>query len=169
MKKVLIIVGIAASILACQEESAKKSAYTGNESIYPLLAGSDYPVDGNVTFREKIDGTTDVQLTLKGVEGNALYPVHLHLGDITKEGADVAALLNPVSGKTGSSATTLKILANESVITYQHLIKLNACVKVHLSDSGPNQDVVLAGGNIGAAASNNLSSGRIGLSICGSK
>lgn len=166
MKKVLIIVGIAASILACQDESAKKSAYTGNESIYPLLAGSDYAVDGKVTFREKVDGTTDIQLTLKGAEGDALYPVHLHLGDIAKDGADVAALLNPVSGKTGSSTTTLKTLANESVITYQQLIKLNACIKVHLSDSGPNQDVVLAGGNIGAAAADNLSSGRIGLSVC---
>jgi len=169
MKNMLLTMGIAAFFFGCQEESAKKSVYTGTQSVYPLQAGSDYPVDGTVTFKEKIDGTADIRVELNGVEGEALYPVHLHMGDIKKDGASVAALLNPVSAKTVTSDTQLKILANETSISYKELVKLNACIKVHLSASGPNQDVVLAGGNIGLAATENISDGRVEVAVCLSK
>lgn len=159
--------GIVALTWGCQDQGTDTvKEYTGTQTVYPLQAGSEYEIDGTVTFRERTDGTADIDVALSGTEGNSLFPVHLHLGDITTDGASVAALLNPVLGKTGKSDTHLKILSDESTITYKQLVALNACIKVHLSDSGPNQDVVLAGGNIGKAAADNLSSGRVGIAVC---
>lgn len=160
---------IAVSLMACQENESFKRDYSGSETVYPLQQASDYTINGTVTFKEECDGTALIVVALSGTEGNIEHPVHLHLGDITATGADVAALLNPVLGKTGISETKLLTLADESPITYKQLINLNACIKVHLAASGPDRDVILAGGNIGSAASTDLSSGRSGIGICSSK
>jgi hypothetical protein len=60
------------------------------------------------------------------------------------------------------------MLADESTISYKQLIELNACIKIHLSSSGPDKDVVLAAGNIGEAAGD-VSGGRLGVSVCKSE
>jgi len=147
-------VGIIVILLgACQENEAVKGDFTGNELVYALEAGSVYPVNGTAIFKERKDGHTTIIIELSGTEGNIEHPVHLHLGDISAPGAEVTALLNPVIGKTGKSETTLAILADESPITYATLIELNACIKIHLSASGPDRDIILAGGNIGSASS----------------
>jgi hypothetical protein len=169
MKK-LIFGGIACMFLgACQESETAKSDFTGNETTYALLPGSQYAIDGTVTFKEKLDGNALVVLQLSGTEGNVQLPVHLHLGDIASPGADVAALLNPVAGETGKSETTLLQLADESSITYKQLIGLDACIKVHLAAAGPDKDIILAGGNIGTAASDDVSAGRLGFGACQSE
>src|SRR5688572_25564530 len=96
-------------VWACQEiESAKTNdLYTGNQSVYALQPGGDYEVSGSVTFKERKDGTADVAIALTGTEGEVLHPVHLHLGNLSVDGADVAALLTPVTGSTGKSETHL--------------------------------------------------------------
>lgn len=166
MKK-LILGAIAVMLLgACQDNETTKSDFTGNETTYALLPGSQYDIDGTVTFKEKLDGSTLIVLQLSGTEGSVQFPVHLHLGDITVDAADVAALLNPVTGSTGKSETTLKQLADESTITYQQLTDLNACIKVHLSASGQDKDIILAGGNVGKAASSDLATGRFKFGVC---
>jgi hypothetical protein len=81
----------------------------------------------------------------------------------------VAALFNPVNSKTGTSETLLKHLADESTVTYSDLIKLNACLKIHLSDVGPERDIILAGGNIGASLSKSIENGRTGFVPCKSE
>lgn len=169
MKKLFIIFGMVVGIYACQEnDSAKKSIYTGNESVYPLLSGSAYSIDGKVTFKERTDGTADIIVAIKGTEGDVHHPVHLHLGDMSIDGASVAALLTPVFGKTGKSETHLTRLVDESSISYKDLVKLNACIKVHLSDLGTGKDIVLAGGNVGIAAASSSTS-RIGMATCKSE
>ena len=75
----------------------------------------------------------------------------------------------PVDSKTGTSETILTQLADESTIQYADLIKLEACIKVHLSDVGPEQNIILAGGNIGEAIAKAAASGRIGMGICKSE
>jgi hypothetical protein len=97
------------------------------------------------------------------------HPVHLHLGDLSVNGADVAALLSPVVGTSGKSETIINKLTDETAITYAELIKLNACVKVHLSDTGVERDIILAAGNIGSAISKTIAGGRIGVSVCQSE
>lgn len=165
----IIGVGIIVILLdACQENEAVKDDFTGNELVYTLEAGSVYPVNGTAILKERKDGYTTVIIEVSGTEGNIEHPVHLHLGDISAPGAEVTALLNPVIGKTGKSETTLAVLADESPVTYTALTKLNACIKIHLSSSGPDRDIILAGGNIGSASAARTN-GSVEMGICKSE
>jgi len=169
MKRAILVVSVSLLIWACQENDSVQSEFTGNEAVYPLLQASAYAVNGTVTFREKTDGSADIVMALSGTEGDAEHPVHLHLGNITTPNAAVTALLNPVPGRTGISETHLTQLADESPITYKQLLELNACVKIHLGASGPDRDIILAGGNIGVASLADITSGRSAISVCQSK
>lgn len=168
MKKLLFLAGLGVMLISCQE-SVNTSDFTGNEITYDLQSASQYDISGVVTMKEKTDGTTQVLVSLNGTTGESKLPVHLHLGDISTPGAEVAALLSPVNARTGISETVLKELANESEVFYSDLIQLNACVKIHLSDVGPERDIILAGGNIGAAVSKSIANGRTGFVPCKSE
>lgn len=161
MKKFAIIFAIAA--LAACHDSESVQEFTGNETTYELVAGSEYPISGSITFKERFDGFTTALVALKGTSGDAMHPVHLHLGNLTKAQADVAALLSPVNANTGLSETVLSRLADDTPVRYTDLANLDACIKIHLSEAGPGRDVVLAGGNIGSAYVKALSSGRAGV------
>ena len=169
--KTLIYTALAASLLwACQdrEDAAQPSDLTGNESSYALMAGSDYPVSGTVTFKEKKDGTTQINIALTGTDGSLQMPVHLHMGNTGAPDADVAAFLTPVASRTGVSETLLKQLGDETPITYAQLIALNACIKIHLAEAGPDKNTIIAAGDIGKAAES-ANSGRLGVSVCKSE
>jgi hypothetical protein len=169
MKRIFGIIGLWAFIGACHETETAKGDFTGNESTYPLLAGSIYAINGTVIFKEKTDGSTLVRLELSGTVGDLKHPVHLHLGDLSTPDAAVAALLNPVIGKTGMSETILSKLSDETTITYHELIQYNGCVKVHLSDAGPDKNIILAGGNIGIASTTEAAGGRNSMRVCQSE
>lgn len=164
-----LAISAALMLAACQENEKVQSDFTGNEATYPLLPGSEYNVDGTVTFKERNDGSTTIIVALSGTEGNLEHPVHLHLGNISTPDAALYAQLNPVLGKTGLSETILKTKADETAITYDQLKSLYASVKIHLSSAGPEKDIILAGGNIGAASSDDTSSGRYGIGVCKSE
>ncbi len=168
MKKLLFLAGLIAILNSCQE-NLSTGDFTGNEVTYELQSSSQYNISGIVTMKEKRDGSTQVTVKLAGTSGESKLPVHLHLGDISSPGAEVAALLSPVNAKTGTSETILKQLADESEISYSDLIKLDACVKIHLSDVGTERDVILAGGNIGASMAKSIENGRTGFAPCKSE
>lgn len=168
MKNIVGILGIFLLVIACQE-TEQVSEFTGNETTYALQKGSSYDVSGILTLKERKDGKTTILVELSGTDGVARYPVHLHLGDLSFTGADIAALLSPVVGTSGKSETLIDKLADETTITYAELIKLNACVKVHLSDTGVERNVILAAGNIGTAVSKTIAGGRVGVSVCKSE
>jgi len=170
MKTLIYTAALAATLLgACQDrDTAQPSDLTGNETTYALMAGSDYPVSGTVTFKEKKDGSTQISIALTGTDGNLQMPVHLHLGNTATDGADVAAFLTPVASKNGLSETLLTKLGDETPITYEQLIALNACIKVHLGEAGPDKNTIIAAGDIGKAAQS-ATSGRIGVSVCKSE
>lgn len=153
MKKVIGGLVLSLFFLGCQDNDSVTSDFTGNETVYALQAGSVYPISGTATFKEKKDGSAVILINLTGTDGNTQHPVHLHLGNVSAPDADVAALLNSVSGTTGKSETALTMLADESEVTYADLIALGACVKIHLAESGPERDIILAAGNIGSSAS----------------
>lgn len=161
MKKV--IAGIVLMLFfGCQDNDGVTTDFTGNETVYALQAGSVYPISGTATFREKKNGSAVVIINLSGTEGNLQHPVHVHLGNISSPDAAVAAFLNPVTGSTGKSETVVTMLADESSVTYSQLIALGACIKIHLADSGPERDIILAGGNIGSSV-NARTSGEIAV------
>jgi hypothetical protein len=165
--------GMAAALtLGACSDSANENAtsdFTGNETVYALQAGSQYNISGTATVKEKKDGTAQITVKLAGTDGNLEFPVHLHQGDISAPDVNVYAQLNPVTSTNGESETNLVKLADESTITYKELLNLNACIKVHLGASGPDRDIILAGGNIGTAATKDISAGRIGLAVCKSE
>ncbi|MFN8689984.1 MAG: hypothetical protein ACK5XL_08290, partial [Cyclobacteriaceae bacterium] len=107
---------------------------------------------------------------LDGLSGKDQHPVHLHLGDLSLADADIAVLLSPVSAASGISETSLTKWADETPVTYTSILALNASIKVHLSETGAGRDIILAAGNIGAAATDKASSGgRLGVGICKSE
>ena len=163
------IAGLALILLiGCQENEPVRDDFTGNEVVFSLEAGSVYPISGNATFKEKKDGNTLIMIELTGTEGNIQHPVHLHMGDIASPGAAVAALLNPVLGSSGKSETTFVMLADETPVNYSQLVEMNACIKIHLAASGPDRDIILAGGNIGSATGARKN-GRMEFSVCKSE
>jgi hypothetical protein len=164
--KGLLSIFILVVMISCQEPEAI-SEFTGNEISYELMSGSEYNVNGTISFKERVDGFTTVIIQLNGTDGQAKHPVHLHLGTISTPKADVAALLSPVLAATGKSETFLDRLADDTPIRYLDISNLEACIKVHLDESGPGRDVILVGGNIGESYVKELSSGRSsGFAIC---
>jgi hypothetical protein len=153
MKISPLLILIFTIFVACESETRfdAENIYTGNARVYPLYAGSEFPFDGKVTFRERIDGLAEIDIQIKNTQGPRFFPVHLHFNsfDIT---SDLAAWLEPLSAATGSSKTLLKHLADESPITYKDLIVFDGHIKIHL-ESGPMRDVILSFGNIGLNAS----------------
>ncbi len=165
----IILLSFLLIVQACQENTAIEE-FTGREYTYDLVKGSAYNVSGSVIFKEKTNGGTLVELNLTGTEGNVEHPVHLHLGDVNLPDADVAALLNPLKANSGKSETLLNTLADGSPLSYEELITLEACIKVHLSDFGPERDIILAAGNIGASFEKEVQKGRRGsIAICKSE
>lgn len=162
-----------AYLIGCSEREPVedlKMDHTGNEVTYWLSSASAYNMSGTVTFKERLDSSTDVVIQLDGTTGSAaLFPVHLHMGDVTADDADVAALLLPVPDKNGKSETTLRYLADESPISFKELKDLNACIKIHLSHTGEARNVILAAGNVGSAVSNVSPSGRLSIGLCKSE
>jgi hypothetical protein len=167
MRKLTVLVVVVVLLAACQKNEVV-SDFTGNETTYALQQGSQFAVNGTVTFKERKDGKITATVVLAGTQGDVQHPAHLHLGDITTVGADVALLLNPVNGVSGKSETVFNRLADESTIDYQRLTQMQACVKIHLGDTGADRDVVLAAGNIGTAVANDAG-GRLGVSTCKSE
>ena len=169
MKQTIVILLLISALSACQK-SEVVSQYTGNEVTYALQQSSTYDVSGTITFRERKDGQIYAVIQMSGVSGSSKHPVHLHLGDITVQGADVALLMEPVDGTSGHSETIFNKLSDESIIDYQKLTKLNACIKIHLSSTGAGKDVVLAAGNIGTAVTAANPGGRTtGVGLCKSE
>jgi hypothetical protein len=166
MRRLLAVSAILAMVLGCEDSEMAKGDFTGNEITYMLYQGSDYPVSGTVTLKERMDHTTTVVVIVTGTEGNLEHPVHLHRGTLATPGAEVAALLNPVVGSSGKSETTLTMLSDETPIMYEELLEMEACIKVHLSASGEGKDIVLAGGNIGTAEGGGHTHGRMRMAVC---
>ncbi|NOT74193.1 MAG: hypothetical protein HOP08_04630 [Cyclobacteriaceae bacterium] len=162
----LILAGLA---ISCQKNEIVTSELTGNQTTYALQQSSQYSVSGTVVFNERKDGKINAVIKLEGLHEDLKLPVHLHLGNIGTTGADVALLLNPVDGITGKSETNFNQLADESAIDYKRLINLEACVKIHLGDTGADRDVVLAAGNIGSSVSVSTPGGRVGIAVCKSE
>jgi hypothetical protein len=158
---------IAVVILASCQKNEAVSDFTGNQASYGLTQASQYAVSGTVTFKERKDGATTVLVQLKGTDGTTQLPVHLHLGDVTSNGATIAAVLTPANGKTGISETVIAQLADQTKVSYRDLLKLSAYLNVHASVSGPESAVILAAGNIGVNGAKVSSSSRIG--VCSNK
>jgi hypothetical protein len=160
MRTLLVFTAAAAVFVGCQDTENFSEEFTGNETVYPLAAGSDYAISGTVTLKERKNGSTSVLVQLTGLDGRSQHPVHLHLGNLGTPNADIAALLSPIKAPLGRSETIVEQLADETSVRYTDLKALDACIKVHLSDTGEGRDIILVSGNIGAAFAKAATNGR---------
>ncbi len=164
--KYLVSVLLVICLIACESnEKAIDSNLTGKKMVYTLYQGSDYNVSGTVTFKETTTHGTIIELNISGTEKGLFHPVHLHFDNIAGNG-DIAAVLNPVEGGTGVSTTTLSAIENLSKITYQELLEMEASIKVHLSDTAPDKNTILVGGNVGLADLKADPFGRVEIAVC---
>ncbi|MEM9859940.1 MAG: hypothetical protein AAF843_21515 [Bacteroidota bacterium] len=158
---------IALVSIGCSDDTGSAlEEFTGNELVYDLFQSSDFPISGSVTFQERIDGDVQVTVELEGTEGAIQHPVHLHFGDLSVPDAEIAFLLNDLKGSDGVSTTTVSKLSDESNFSFDTIGEFNGSIKVHLSATGADQDIILAAGNIGA--NQNVISGRRKVAICSS-
>ncbi len=145
------------SFFSCTEKTEIiESEYTGNEVVYQLVSVTDYDMSGRIVFREKKDGSMEVETFLDNAQKGGVHPVHLHHGSVSEDGY-LVAILTPVNGDTGSGVTALNALGNGKSFSYNDLLNYNGSVRVHLDDSY-NSNIILSGGNIGV---NNQGDGNI--------
>jgi hypothetical protein len=156
--------------LGCSDEEPQvDEVYTGNESTYPLESASEFDISGAATFKERVDGGTDVFIVLDKTFDTGEFPVHLHFGDVSTDKAEIASLLLPVAGNNGTSKTTISTLSDESKVTFNDLKDFDGCLKIHLAATGEGRDIVLAAGNIGKAFTASATNGRVGIGVCKSE
>ena len=169
MKNLILGILVGSWLISCNETESVRNEFTGNETVYALDQGSAYNVSGRCYHKRESGWHSISRGEFVGNRRGYRTSSASSYGKYFSSGADVAALLNPVAGKTGRSETHLTQLADESLISYGELINLNACIKVHLASSGPDRDIILAGGNIGKASTPDVTGGRIGIGVCKSE
>ncbi len=150
MKKLFFLLSaVLLSVFSCDDDTTDSTALTGVSVMYPLFSGSEeWGYEGDVTFSERKDGFSVIDINLTGPEGTSKFPAHLHFGSYSAE-ADMAAMLTPVDASTGKSKTLMSELASGAEITYEELVHFNGHIKIHLGD-GDYKNVILAYGNIGS-------------------
>ncbi|MGB3779360.1 MAG: hypothetical protein WA960_13455 [Tunicatimonas sp.] len=145
LSKILVVTCL---LTACDRSDDASDAFTGRQTAYTMASASEYNIQGTATFREMRGGDLQLTVQLENTVAGGQHPGHLHYGTVDVPGSDMALMLMPVEGATGTSVTTFNQLANGTPFTFDDLMGFDGSIKVHL-DGGVNKDVVLAGANIG--------------------
>jgi hypothetical protein len=162
--RILSFLLVITGLLSCSESETPENEYSGKSISYSLFSGNDQGVPGTVEFKEKVDGSLDIIITLEDLSGDAMLPVHLHFGDLSNPEAPQAALLDSYIVEKGVSKTNISFLADDSPFTFDRVAQFDGSIKVHLSHVGDDYNVIVAAGNIGSNESKgfNLET----LSVC---
>lgn len=142
-----LILFISCFVACNDDDSALENDLTGRVLVYDLLSGSDYNVDGTISFEEKKEGGLRATISIGATGESILHPAHIHYGAYAKD-AEMATMLKPVDGQTGKSITDIDMLADGTRFDFEILKEFDGHVKIH-GDDGPNKDLILAYGNIG--------------------
>lgn len=166
MKKLTFIFLSALLLVSCEQE--KESLYTTNELTYNLYQGSDFNYTGKVKIKEFLNGDLELTLDLSGNKENDPYyfPAHLHFGSFDKPDSPLAYRLDPVDIRTLKSVTILGQLSDGSKMKFADLDTFDGHIKVHLADSGPDYQVILSVGNIGANDNSPQAFKREDMTVC---
>lgn len=117
---------------------------TGESKTFTLSSVLDSNVNGTVIFKEHESGATTIEIHLDGTTSGT-YPVHLHDGSFSEDGA-IAIILNDVNGDTGVSTTTVARLDDGTPINYSALIAYDGYISVYKTQ---DFDGYLVRGDIG--------------------
>jgi len=119
---------------------------TGNAKVFPLESRSNPNIMGDVTFAERVNGTTLIEVMLSGTSANEEHPGHIHY-NTAAEGGDIAVTFTPLNGATGVSKTQVAQLEDGTAITYNELLDFDGYVNVH--KSADDLGTLIAQGDIG--------------------
>ncbi|KEO75870.1 hypothetical protein [Anditalea andensis] len=144
---VLWVIGI---IWGCSSE--EEGIYTQNQVSYSLTAASDFDIQGMAHVRELRTGGIEIELVLEGLTSTEayFYPSHLHYGPYDSPNAPMAQMLSPVDARTLVSKTVITTLHDGSIMDFNRFLSFDGHIKVHLAEDGPDYEVILAVGNVGA-------------------
>ena len=134
---------------SCSENDSPENDYTGRTISYELYAGNDAGIPGTVNFKERLDKSVDIIITLDELDGEGMLPAHLHFGDLSESDNPQAALLNSYDVEKGISITNFSQLADDTTFPFERIEGFNGSVKVHLGQTGDDYNVIVAAGNIG--------------------
>ena len=120
---------------------------TGNTTTFELGTKDVSGIFGTATFVERVDGTTDVNILLRGTPNGGQHPAHIHFNSAA-QGGDIAVTLGTVDGASGYSTINLSTLDDGTPITYNELINFDGYINVHLS--ADELSTIVAQGDIGS-------------------
>jgi Cu/Zn superoxide dismutase len=122
-----------------------QNVLTGNSESYGLSGAGGSGVSGTVSFFERKNETTLVEISLTGTSETDTHPAHIHANDVLTGGGIIIGL-NAVNGATGKSLTQVEFMDDNTPITYDEMTAINGHVNVHKST---NDFSVVANGNVG--------------------
>ncbi|TVP44119.1 MAG: hypothetical protein EA341_17025 [Mongoliibacter sp.] len=168
MKKLIYPLLISLFFISCQEEDKIEQLYTGNELEYTLYQASDFEYSGVLFVRELMGGELELTIELQGEKGEEEYffPAHLHFGSYDVVDAPMAHMLKPIDIRTLKSSTVLGMLSDQRVLTFEDFKTLDGHIKVHLADSGPEYQIILAAGNVGANDNSPVNFDKENVTLC---
>jgi hypothetical protein len=147
-----LLITISAFLLiaaACSDNSTgtEPGDLTGESVSYELSEVGDSDTNGTVTFAERVDGYTQVNVELSGVPEEEEYPVRIYSNTVL-QGGDLLIELEPV-GESGESVTLVSADAEGNTISYDDMITLNAHIQVHPAEDDTETVLAVAdaGGN----------------------
>src|SRR5690606_2199128 len=116
----LVLLFVAAIFAGCNndDDALIDSELTGRALVYDLVSGSDYNVDGTISFEEKKDGSLRVTIKIGATGETEMHPAHLHYGSFAPD-AEMATMFTPVNGETGESITEFSALADGTAFNYE--------------------------------------------------
>ena len=130
----------------------EEPVFIGRQAEYPLhQTHTAFGYQGKVSFKELPSEEVEVTVLLEGEKGDEAYyfPTHLHFRCYGTPEAPMAAMLNPVDIRSLKSETVVSKLTNGEQLAFDDLEFLEAHIKVHLAEDGPDYNVILVAGNIG--------------------
>lgn len=166
MKKLLLGLFVSVGLWSCSEP--EPDVYTGEKIEFELFKSSDFDFNGTLLVQELTSGDVEFTIQLEGAKsGNISYPAHLHFGNYEQADAPIAQLLTPVSGTDLKSVTVLKTLSDGSKVSFDQMKSFDGHVKIHLANEGPDYQVILVAGNVGANFNPELGFDPTKMAVCG--
>jgi hypothetical protein len=166
MKKLLLGLLITVGLWSCSD--SEPDIYTGEKIEFELFKSSDFDFNGTLLVQEMTTGDVEFTIQLEGAKSsNISYPAHLHFGSYDQADAPIAQLLTPISGADLKSVTILNTLSDGSKVSFDQMKSFNGHVKIHLANEGPDYDVILVAGNVGANFNPELGFDPTKMAVCG--
>ncbi len=148
LKRYLLILLGLAFFTACDGDSDPDPLQ--NSIRFELFQSSDFEYNGVLEVTELKDGNLQLDISLDGAQASGIsFPAHLHFGAYDAPVAEIAFLLNPISGTSLQSSTLLGTLADGEKLTFDDFKSFDGHIKIHLAADGPDYETILVSGNVG--------------------